>query len=91
MLDASGAFGRKAVTDKYGRKVKHEIKEDLSKFYDIEDDVDAGNSQAQKMIHKHVIKAQSEWTEGHTMENATARRTKASSKTNWHRQGGYPG
>ena len=47
MLDASGAFGRKAVTDKYGRKVKHKIKEDLSKFYDIEDDVDAGNSQAQ--------------------------------------------
>ena len=47
MLDASGAFGRKAVTDKYGRKVKHEIKEDLSKFYDIEDDVDAGDSQAQ--------------------------------------------
>ena len=47
MLDASGAFGRKAVTDKYGRKVKHEIKEDLSKFYDIEDDVDAGHSQTQ--------------------------------------------
>ena len=37
MLDGNSAFGRKAVTDKYGRKIKHEIKEDLSKFYDIED------------------------------------------------------
>jgi hypothetical protein len=37
LLEENSAFGRKAVTDKYGRKVKHEIKEDLGKFYDIED------------------------------------------------------
>ncbi len=37
MLAENSAFGRKAVTDKYGRKVKHEIKEDLGKFYDIAD------------------------------------------------------
>jgi hypothetical protein len=37
LLEENSAFGRKAVTDKYGRKVKHEIKEDLGKFYDIDD------------------------------------------------------
>ena len=44
MLEENSAFGRKAVTDKYGRKVKHEIKEDLSKFYDIDDGEDDDKS-----------------------------------------------
>ena len=42
MLAENSAFGRKAVTDKYGRKVKHEIKEDLGKFYDIDDGEEEG-------------------------------------------------
>eukprot|EP00961_Rhodomonas_salina_P124859 1682832-Rhodomonas_salina.1 len=38
MLDTNSSFGRKSITDKYGRKVKHEIKEDLGQFYDIDDE-----------------------------------------------------
>jgi hypothetical protein len=35
MLDPKSSFGKQAVSDKYGRKVKHSLKEDLSRFYDI--------------------------------------------------------
>lgn len=52
MLEENSAFGRKAVTDKYGRRVKHEIKEDLSKFYDIEDNDDAAAAANEQAAEK---------------------------------------
>ena len=38
MLDSNSSFARKSVTDKYGRPIKHNIKEDLSKFYELDED-----------------------------------------------------
>jgi len=46
MLDPKSSFGKQAVSDKYGRKVKHSLKEDLSRFYDIREDVGEENDHA---------------------------------------------
>jgi hypothetical protein len=45
MLDNDSSFARKAITDKYGRKVKHEIKEDLGRFYEIDEEEGAENEE----------------------------------------------
>ena len=46
MFDSTSKFARKSVTDKYGRPVKHDIKEDLSKFYDFEEEEEASDARS---------------------------------------------
>jgi hypothetical protein len=48
MLDDEGSFARKAITDKYGRKVKHEIKEDMGRFYEMEEEEGSENEEENK-------------------------------------------
>ncbi|EKX54801.1 hypothetical protein GUITHDRAFT_99451 [Guillardia theta CCMP2712] len=42
LLDENSSFSRKTVIDKYGRKVKHESKEDLKRFYHMDEEDEEG-------------------------------------------------
>ncbi|KXN72798.1 hypothetical protein CONCODRAFT_32445, partial [Conidiobolus coronatus NRRL 28638] len=59
MLKNDKEFGDRAKVDQYGRKVKSTVKQDLSKFYELEDDEESSEEEVDEGKRKADILARS--------------------------------